>query len=153
MNKINDKNSKQNKEVVLSHHQRLSSLLSLFEFSFIVPTENKVNIPINSQFESPLINNSPLSSNSTSVSLSEKFKSDKISLKKFLTSSSFIPKKNSSFNNKKKKKKKHVHFGKDFVQVINVQNYKAYNIIYNIEVKKRRIIYGSDTTKCTCIFF
>lgn len=153
MNEINDKNSKQNKGVVLSHHEKLSSLLSLFEFSFIVPTENKVNIPINSQFESSFINNSPLSSNSTSVSLSEKFKSDKTSLKKVLTSSSFIPKNNCSFNNKKKKKKKHVHFGKDFVQVINVQKYKPYNIIYNIAVTKRRIIYGGDTTKCTCNLF
>ena len=54
MNEIND-NSNETKEVVRSHHQKLSSLLSLFEFSFIVPTENKVNMLTNTQVGSPLI--------------------------------------------------------------------------------------------------
>ena len=126
MNEIND-NSNETKEVVRFHHQKLSSLLSLFEFSFIVPTENKVNMLTNTQVGSPLINYSPLSSNSTSISLSEQFRSDKTSLKKVLTSSSFLTKNKCNCNNNKKKKKKHVHFGKNFVEVINVQNYK--NII------------------------
>lgn len=155
MNEIND-NSNETKEVVRSHHQKLSSLLSLFEFSFIVPTENKVNMLTNTQVGSPLINYSPLSSNSTSISLSEQFRSDKTSLKKVLTSSSFLPKNKCNCNNNKKKKKKHVHFGKNFVEVINVQNYKKYNIMYNNPVvfgKKRRILYGGDTTKCTCNIF
>lgn len=156
MNEIND-NSNETKEVVRSHHQKLSSLLSLFEFSFIVPTENKVNMLTNTQVGSPLINYSPLSSNSTFISLlSEKFRSDKNSLKKVLTSSSFLPKNKCNCNNNKKKKKKHVHFGKNFVEVINVQNYKKYNIMYNNPVvfgKKRRILYGGDSTKCTCNVF
>ena len=128
MNEIND-NSNETKEVVRCHHQKLSSLLSLFEFSFIVPTENKINMLTNTQVGSPLINYSPLSSNSTSISLSEQFRSDKTSLKKVLTSSRFLPKNKCNCNNNKKKKKKHVHFGKNFVEVINVQNYKKYNII------------------------
>ena len=128
------------------HHTAMSSLVSLLEYTYPVPSEKNVNIiEPESIPHIDTTTTSPTSLNTTSPSITDKAKA-KLELKK---------KKDSVFKNQNKTKKR-VSFAKKFVNIVDVKCWKKYNIIDSIPIslsRRRNVLEDEATTKCVCEVF